>query len=269
MNSYRQSNVKRDRRRLFWGTALVVIIFIIDGISGGNLRGAVRLGGANVWSVGTHAGDAIFGSGFFSTRRALEEENQSLRGEISELQMRAAAFDVLREENAALQGLVHLAEGSRGITAPVVSSFRSSPYGTFLIGAGTEDGVRSGSIVLVGDSLRQSADGGFVIGRIEEAGAHTSLVKGIFAPGVTTDAVIREVGISVLGRGGGQARGEIPREALVAAGDPVVSATLGGKPIGIVGKVVEDAGDASQVVYIRFPINQNEIRFVYVLPAQQ
>ena len=265
MNSYRQNNVKRDRRRLLFASALVIIIFVIDGLTGGTIRTVVRAGALSVGNIGARTGEVIFGSGFFSTRRALEKKNQALREELSQFQMRAAAFDVLKEENKALRDLVHLAEDERGITAPVASSFRASPYGTFLIGAGTEDGVSKNNLVLVGDSQFD----GFVIGRVEDAGTHTSLVRGIFAPGEKTEAVVGDIAVSVEGRGGGQARAEVPREASLGEGESVFAGAMGGRAIGVIGKVEKKAGDASQVAYIHFPINQNEVRFVYVLTAQQ
>ena len=265
MNLYRQNNTRRNKRRLLFATVLVGFVFIIDGLSGGNIRSMFRAGASSVLNVGTRIGSTISGSGLFSSRRALESENRTLREERAELQMRAAAFAVLREENEALRNLVHLAEEEQGITAPVISSFRSSPYGTFLIGAGTEDGARPGSLVLVGDPRLEA----FVLGRIQTSDTHSSLVKSLFAPGEVTDAVIAKVGVSVEGRGGGQARAEAPREASITEGDPVISGTFGGRGIGVVGKVVEEAGGASQTVFIRFPINLNEVRFVYVLPTQQ
>src|SRR3989344_1705161 len=234
MSLYRHSN--KNGRRLFFAVVLVIVIFLIDGVSGGNIREAVRFGASYVWGAGSRAGSAFLDSGFFSTRRALERENQALRNEIARLQMRAADHEVLKAENESLREFVRLAEGVNGITAPIVSSFRASPYGTFLIGAGVEDG-----------------------------GGGQSLVKGIFAPGERTEATIQGVGITVEGRGGGQARADAPRDAVIQAGDPVISTSFGVRAIGIVGRVEEGTGGASQRVFIQLPIPLASLEFVYVL----
>ena len=259
MNSYRHS--KKSRGPLLLATILVLLVFIIDWLSGGSVRALLRAGASSVWDVGSRAGSVVFGSGFFSTRRALEEENRTLQEELSQLKVRAAAFDVLKEENDALRKVVDLAKGDSGITAPITSSFRSSPYGTFLIGAGTEDGVRVGSLVIAGDPQF----GGFLIGHVQAADARASLVKSLFAPGETTDAIVNNVGITLEGHGGGQARGEAPREAVIEERSIVTSALMGGRAIGIVGKVEKDPGGASQRVYVNLPISLTSLKFVYVV----
>jgi len=259
MSLYRHSN--KNGRRLFFAVVLVIVIFLIDGVSGGNIREALRLGASYAWGAGARAGSALLDSGFFSTRRALERENQALRNEIARLQMRAADHEVIKAENESLREFVRLAESGNGITAPIVSSFRASPYGTFLIGAGVEDGVEDGDLVVVGDVEL----GGFVVGRVEDAGGGQSLVKGIFAPGERTEATIQGVGITVEGRGGGQARADAPRDAVIQAGDPVISTSFGVRAIGIVGRVEEGTGGASQRVFIQLPIPLASLEFVYVL----
>lgn len=221
----------------------------------------VRSSAATLWSSAERAGDVIFGSGFFSTRRALLRENASLRTELLQLKLRAAGFEVLRSENEHLREIARLAEDEQGITAPIVSSLRSSPYGTFLIGAGSLNGVRAGNIVIIGDP----PFGGFVIGRVDSADTHTSLVTELFAPDQAIEGVARGISISFEGRGGGQARGEAPRDAEIAEGDAVISPIVGNRAIGVVGEVEKDTGGAVQRVYVSVPVNLYDVRFVYVL----
>lgn len=206
---------------------------------------------------------SISGSGFFSTRRALLAENAALTEQVAQFQERSAAYRVLKDENNALRELLNVAEVAQGknkesgITAPVVSSFRASPYGTFHVGAGSADSVAEGSLVLSAEN--------FVIGRIESAGAHASLVRELFAPNVSVDAVLRGIGVAVQGQGGGNARADVPRQAEVAVGDPVISAAFGGRAIGVVGNVSEDAGNAYKRVHIYLPVNLPVLQFVYIV----
>ena len=261
MNSYRQNN--EGRRRLFLATIFVFVIFGIDALFGGKVRSLVRAGGMYVYRAGAGTLVRIADSGFFSARRTLSEDNRSLRERVAELEVRAAAVQVLKDENGSLRAIVHLAEAEKGITAPVVSSVRSSPYGTFSIGAGTEDGVVEGSLVMTGDS----SGGGFVVGRVSDVGKHTALVLELFAPNTSIPVVIRGASTSAEGRGGGNARAEIPRGLPVAVGDPVTSRLFGGRAVGIVGSVLSVPSSATSEVYIGLPVNLAALQFVFIIPA--
>jgi len=260
MNLYRQN---KGRRRLLIATILVFVVFGIDALFGGRVRSLIRAGGTHVYTAGAHALEAVADSGFFSSRRPLSEDNRSLRERVAELEMRAASYQVLKDENTSLRAIVRLGEDGKGITAPVVSSIRSSPFGTFSIGVGAEDGIMEGSLVMTGDVL----DGGFVVGRINAVGKHTALVLEIFAPNTSIPVVIRGASVAALGRGGGNARAEIPRGLPVAIGDPVTSRLFGGRLVGVVGAVRSDPSSATSEVYIGLPVNLAALQFVYVIPS--
>ncbi|RJR13658.1 rod shape-determining protein MreC [Candidatus Parcubacteria bacterium] len=257
MNLYRHSK-KPSRAPFILATALVVLVFLIDLVSGGSIRAVVREGVARVWSTGT---SSISLREFFSTRHALQNENRTLREQITELTLRVAAFEVLKLENQELRVLTGLAEEGSGVSAPVVSSFSTSPYGTFLIGAGEANGLTVGNLVIAGDVRF----GGFVIGRIEATDTHMSLVKSLLAPGEATEATVHDIGVVVRGRGGGQGIAEAPREAIIEAGDVVTAATLGQRPLGVVGHVEKDPSGAAQRVYVHLPFSLASIQYVRVV----
>ncbi|MEX2015140.1 MAG: rod shape-determining protein MreC, partial [Candidatus Hydrogenedentales bacterium] len=200
-------------------------MFAVDAFSGAHARALARVGAASMWAAGSSAGESLLASGLFSTRRALERENLMLREELAQSRARGAGFEVLKSENESLRSLLNIVENENGLTAPVMSSFRSSLYGTFIIGAGSEDGVSGGDLVVGGEPRF----GGFVVGRVDTAHARVSLVKSIFAPRETIDASVRGVGITLRGRGGGQARAEAPRDAEIEVGDAVFSPSVEGR----------------------------------------
>src|SRR3990167_3977923 len=229
MNSYRQN--KSPHRRLFALTALVIFLFVVDVLTSGSVRHQLR-GGAVVfreWSA--YIGRGISGSGFFSTRASLEAQNRSLTEELAQYEERAGAYEVVRSENEQLRAFVRLVESmsrdAQGVTAPVVSSVRTSPYGTFLIGAGAQDGIVRGSLVLTG--------GGFVVGKVTDMGAHTAVVSEIFAPGSAVEAQVGGAPISAVGSGGGNARAKVPRALSFTISPPVTAPGLGQRAIGIGG----------------------------------
>lgn len=236
---------------------------MFDVASGGLLRGAARSFSTVVWNATSRIESAIFGSGFFSSRRALSSENDALKKRIADLEAELAGQQLMRDENAELRSLVRLAESVNGIAAPIISSVRSSPYGTFMIGAGSADGISAGSIVMAG------GERGFVIGEVAEADEHSSLVKEIFAPGASAEGTLRGAALVFEGQGGGNARAEAPRALSVGEGDPVTSARFSGRLIGIVGAVSSDSSSALRTLYIRTPVNLSELQFVYVVSSFQ
>ena len=269
MNLFRQNNRSRGRwtphsgRRILVSTAVVCALILIDSFSGGSVRSLVRQAGSLVWRLGSAVESSIYGSGFFSTRRGLLAENAALTEQVAQFQERSAAYRVLKEENNALREMLNVAESANGrnkesgITAPIVSSFRASPYGTFQIGAGSADSVSPENLVLSAEN--------FVIGRVEAVDAHTSLVREIFAPNKSTDAVVHGVGVAIEGQGGSNARTDVPRQSDIAVGDPVISAAFGSRAIGVVGNVSEDSGNAYKRVQIYLPVNLSVLQFVYIV----
>lgn len=255
MNSFRRSS--DTKRRLWAATALVVFLFLVDVLSGGKIRAEVRAGSAIVARWGETSARTIFGSGFFSSRASLSAQNRSLTEQLQQYEERASAHVVLQEENAQLRDIVHLAQNSPGITAPVVSSMRSSPYGTFLIGAGEADGIVRGDIVLTSS--------GFVVGRVSDTALHTALVLEALAPSASIDAVVGGNAIVVEGKGGGNGRGSVPRDLGVRRGDSVTVPSYGGRSLGLVGEVASSTSGGAQDVYIRIPVNLAALQFVYVV----
>lgn len=253
MNSYRQNNA---RKRLLFATAVVIVLYVIDAASGGSVRALARVAGSALWKWGVSAAQIASGSGYFSSRRALESENAMLKEQLARLEERSAAYQVLLSENNALRDMLRISS-EKGVTAPITSSFRASPYGTFQIGAGSSDGIAAGDIVLSPEH--------FVIGRVIETSAHSALARSLFAPGVSTDALIEKVGVTVEGQGGENARASMARDATVAEGDAVISPIFGGRAIGIVGAVLEDSARAEKKIYIRLPVNLSALQFVYLV----
>src|SRR3989344_5069582 len=262
MNSYRQN--KSPHRRLLALTVLVIFLFLLDVLTGGSVRHQLR-GGAVVlarWS--SYVSGGIAGSGVFRTRASLESQNRSLAEELAQYEERAGAYEVLRVENEELRAFVRLVEGTsregQGVTAPVVSSVRTSPYGTFLIGAGEAEGIVRGSQVLT--------SGGFVVGTVSDTGAHTATVAEVFAPGASVEAMAGGATFSAAGSGGGNARAKVPRALTIRQNEPVLAPQLGQRPIGIVGSIASSTASASQELFIVLPVNLSSLRYVYILPVR-
>jgi cell shape-determining protein MreC len=233
-------------------------------VLGGLLRDQLHAGSAQVSLWGERVGSVLKASGMFSSRRALQSKNELLSQRLAELEERAAAYAVVQSENEALRTLVRVVgtttnQGLSGVTAPIVSSLRSSPYGTFMIGAGAGDGIVRDSIVLT--------NGGFVVGIVSDTSVHTAVVTEIFSPQASFETLIGGALVTAQGRGGGNARAQVPRGLSINPGDAVIAPALGQRAIGIVGAVASSSASASQDVYIRLPINLASLQYVYIIPA--
>lgn len=251
---------RSGRRKLIYATLLVLVLLVLDGISGGSVRALVQRSVSLVWVASARARSAVFDTGYFSSRRSLSSENASLRSQLDKSAENAAAYEVARRENELLRALLHLVQQEKGITAPIVSSVRSSPYGTFLVGAGERDGIVTGSLVIT--------QGGFVVGTVSEVRQRTALVTEIFAGGAEVDVSVNGAVAPAEGRGGGNARVLIPRGIEVSAGDVVSSPQLGGRPIGLVGYIESDTSSAEQIVFVSLPVNLSSLRYIYIVPTQ-
>jgi cell shape-determining protein MreC len=259
MAEFRFHSPRRDsrRRRLLVATAVVLVIFAIDLVSGGSLRSIVRVSFSGIWNATAHVREAVLGSGYFSSHRALASENARLRNEIAQLQEDTAALTLVRAQNTQLSSMTHLASDQPGLTAPVVSSMSASPYGTFLVGAGSRDGVVPDSLVLTAD--------GFVLGRVSEVHAGQSLVTSVLESGTQTESLIGGIAVTVEGRGGGNGRAALPRSAVVATGTPVIAPSLSARPIGIVGHIDSNPTSAESTAYVVFPVNLSTLQYVFIV----
>lgn len=258
-NFYRQNSFgrpKKGRRALLLATFIALIVLLIDWLSGGVPRSATRSAVASASFGVTSALDSLWQSGFFSSRASLARDNAALRDEIARLREEAAAARLLQDENTALKDLVGVAAEKTGVTAPVLSSFRASPYGTFIVGAGTKDGVREGTVVVT--------QGGFILGRVSEAGEARSTVRAVFSPGITTDARIGETPVSLEGKGGGNASARVSRDAAITEGDVVIAPEFSGRPLGVVGAIERSESGAHADVFMRIPVNLDTLRFVFL-----
>lgn len=238
---------------------VAVFVFGIDRISGGAVRGYARQGGGMMWAAVSAAGSALTGSGALDSKRALIEENRLLKEEIAKRDENATRFAALTDENAALRELLDLAS-EEGMSVPVLSSFDSSPYGTFRIGGGAAAGIEEGSIVLT--------PGGYVLGAVTFVSPRTATVEAFFSPGTEIQMQVNGIPFMADGRGGGNARGEIPRDAQVALNDAVIIPAFGGRTAGIVGRIESASSSAYTTLFIRLPRNLDSLRYVHVLPLQ-
>lgn len=258
--SFRGANSRKSRSSFLGAIALLVaigLLFAVDRFSGGIIHEFVRATGGAARSLAASGAASITESGFFASRSSLARDNEELRREIALHAERIAQAEFLRSENDALKEMARLAEDEAGISARIVSSFESSPYGTFLIDAGSADGVQVGSIVLT--------PGGFILGEVTSVSGESASVHSLFSPQRTVALFVGDAAFTADGQGGGNARAEVAREMNIPVGAAVVAPQYGGRNAGTVMHVETASSSATAILSIRIPVNLDTLRFVYVV----
>lgn len=247
---------KSTTRTLTLITLSVLMYISADYFSGGAVRDTLRPFVQPVATVVHGVSDIVLRSDFWKTRNALQMEVERLSSQLEREQSVQAALMAMQAENDILRLLARVAEKDQGVTVPVVSSFSSSPYGTFVIGGGSGAGIQVGDTVIAGD--------GFVLGSVTDVAPDTAIVRAVFSPGTETEVVVEDIAFLLTGRGAGNARADVPRELPLSVGNPVVAPAFGNRSVGVIGRIESASSSAFSDVFVRFPYNLDALRFVFV-----
>lgn len=254
MNLYRQ-----NRRRSFVPALIVgacAAVFLIDWATGGFLRSRVHAVGSHAWVAAVSVADSFERSGVFRLKHELAKENDELKTRLLILEESASLNRALLDEREQLRELVQFIDHESKITARVSSSFRASPYGTFVIEAGEVDGVAVGHLILT--------SGGYALGTVTSTDAHRATVQAFFAAGETVDVMHGDFAFTLVGRGGGNARAEISRDAPLVEYDVLVAQPWG-YPVARIGRITTASSSATKTIFAHLPVSGATLRYVVVV----
>ncbi len=195
----------------------------------------------------------------FVSRKALVEENTSLREDLFRAQVKSDLYDSLRREYARVS-VDTSSTTSSVLTARVLETPPFSPYDTLLIDAGTAQGVSSGDVVFF--------DATVALGVVDSVSKNTSRIRLFSSPGFEQEVRIGENDFLVLARGlgGGAFEVSVPKEADVSRNDNVF--LVSGEILGSVKQITESDAEAFSVVRAVMPQNIFEIRTVVIRPDE-
>jgi cell shape-determining protein MreC len=251
----RSHSRNRSLGALWTATAVVVILYLLDILLGGALRAPVR----SVYGYAHGIVRAVASWDVFTSRATLTAENAQLRAQIARMQAEQSAYTAYVDQDRSLKELSRYVTSEKDVTAPIISSVARSPYDTFVIGAGSQDGITLGSSVKGG--------GGFVIGTVSTVSGHQAVVTRTLAPDAELEAYVAGADIMITGTGTGNGRGTVPRGVTVKKGDTVTVPKLANAPIAVVGDVESTPTSPHQTVYIVLPVNLIADPYVVVTPA--
>ena len=250
------------KKNLFLCALAVVVIMALSQFSSlrSYVRGGVFLVANPLWGAEQFVDHTVNEyTAYLRTKRALEEENATLRAEIARGHADVLENSVLREENRLLEEKLGREFSERkAILGTVLSKPNRTPYDTLIIDAGAYEGVMEGDRVAAYEHV--------IIGSIVSVYDHTSVVKLFSSPGEEIDISIgnEKIVVTARGIGGGNFETQIPKGIEVHEGDSISFPAISTEIAGVVEKVEVSPADALQTVLFKIPVNLFELQFVAI-----
>jgi cell shape-determining protein MreC len=197
-------------------------------------------------------------SGSLQTPDQLLNENENLKRQLADDQVRMQSVNALETENQELHAILGRASTTPYILAAVLKRPPYSPYDELIIDLGRNDGLSTTSLVF--------APGNVLIGRVADVMSQTSKVMLLSSPGEQYQVLIgsAHTPATALGRGGGQYQAQISRDVKVSEGDFISDPSLNDKVFGIVTSVLSDPANPFSTVLFAPPVNIYELRWVLI-----
>ncbi len=210
-------------------------------------------------TLGHKVGSGVGGIGaYFSSKKSLSEENLILRSKLAEEEASILNYNTILAENASLkEAFGRKSENKKLILATILAKPNQTPYDTLLVDAGTNDGLKTGNLVL--------ANGNIPIGKIAETYADSSKVILFSNSGEKTQTLIKDgVAVDLVGRGGGNFEMILPRDFMIAKGDQAVLPGISSYVLAVMETVISDPRDAFEKALFVSPVNIQQIKFVQI-----
>ncbi len=197
-------------------------------------------------------------SNFFVFKNTLINQKLELENELLSLKLKQIDYDVLVKENQELKDQIGRSNDKNLIFSRVLSRPPRSPYDTFVIDVGSNQGVLQGDRVYISDNI--------IIGVVKTVTPNTSLVE-LFSSGSNKqEAILSRTGASLIlvGKGGANFQIEVPRDADVLWGDTFLYPGINSSVIGSVYYIDSSSQSSFKTVYVRSPGNVFQAKSVFV-----
>jgi cell shape-determining protein MreC len=171
----------------------------------------------------------------------------------------------LYQENLQLKAMLGRNAAVSQVLAAVLERPPQTPYDSLVIDAGTAEGANVSDWV--------AAAGGAVIGAIAEAGAHTSQVELLSAPGAQYQGILSaddgsSVPVTLSGQGGGSLTAQVPDGTSVKVGDSIAIPGVAEGIEATVSAVLQGEGQSFITLYLELPANPEALQYVLVWQEQ-
>lgn len=260
--SYLLHATKRRHKNPFKRVLIVLCVVIVLGyIAKDLIISTFVLAGNAINSVVTF----IMPSGLRS-KSELVEENNILRQKVVELTAFSADRDVLADENRNLKFLLGRKDGStstkqipksKNILGVIKEGPANTPFDTFIVDVGTENGVAIDDKVLYGN---------LIIGKVVDVGDLFAKIELFSSPGNTFSGTIQgtKIKVDAKGLGGGMFEVLVPEGVPTKVGDGLVLSSISTKVFGIVKSIEDRQSEGFKRLLFTLPVNPNQISNVLI-----
>ena len=192
------------------------------------------------------------------TRKMLIHKVSTLETKITSYDAQVSELALLRDENNKLKAELGRDEADKGALAHVLTLQNRSFYDTFVIDAGTAEGIMEGQTVYAFDSV--------ALGTIARADDHSSIVSLYSAPGRETAGTAQgtDVAVTLTGRGNGEYEVRMPRDVHFDIGSMIAYQSMQTSVIAQIERIVGDPRDPFQRLLAKAPVNLQALKWVIV-----
>lgn len=262
MNSLLKSKPKNNIRKV-----VIIILLCCAGLGGIQfvfpraLTTTVLILAKPLWVIRDGISRSTSGFfGHFERVKTLQKENDALREELYVLKVKEYQFDHALIEYADLKTLMNASssKSSSAVIARVISKPPFTPYDTFVVDKGSEDGVLMGDLVYANDAL--------VIGRVHQVTQHNAYVTLFSSGDQTQEFVVSRTGVSVAttGMGGGNFALYVPKDFDIVVGDTLSEPSYDSGIVATVYALDETSQNSFKRVYARVPKAIFQSKFVRI-----
>lgn len=260
MNYHLKSKPKSNSKKILGLVILIIVLFLsVTYLFLPYIQSFAHTTALPVWSFRNYTTNSLsllFGS--FRSKLDLVEENKALKGEVESLHLKQLDYDILLKENQDLKNILGRPYVKDKIITRIVSKPPRSPYDTFVLDAGAEDGIFEGSLVYI--------SGNIIVGKISSVTKNTSIVTLFSTNNVKQEAILERTGAmyELSGKGGANFSIELPKDTDILWGDVFLYPTINSSIIGNVYYIDTNSQSAFKTVFIRVPGNVFESKWLFV-----
>lgn len=192
------------------------------------------------------------------SRRALVAKVTELQTTLDANTVRIDTVTLLENENSQLKSEFGREQKSSGILAHVLTVPNRSFYDTFVIDAGSVEGVRVDQQVYAFNVI--------ALGVVSSVADHSAVVTLFSAAGRETSgtAVGSDVAVTLIGRGAGEYEVRMPRDVHFEIGSSIALQSIYPAVLATVQKIMTDPRDPFQRLLAKAPINLTALKWVII-----
>jgi cell shape-determining protein MreC len=203
----------------------------------------------------------VFGesiANYFRSNRTLNSEVIALQTTLQKYSSDQARLALLQSENDALKAELGRPNRMHGTLASVLFPPGRSLYNTFVIDAGTDEGVNVG--------MRAYAFGSIALGTVTEVSPTRATVTLYSAQGKETSGTAGTSGtaLTLVGRGSGEYEIHMPRDISFSQGEVIAEQSTGAHVLATIIEITADPRDPFQLLRAKAPVNLQALKWVIV-----